>query len=142
MTDHDLIVLGAGPGGYAAALYGASAGLNVALVEENKVGGTCLHRGCIPAKAMLQAAEVFRTVGDAGDFGTIDRSLATPENRLMGPFASIEIQNGVALADGHGSIRGRYGLIGRPKVWAWAVTGDRPQSIIYLDGENFGPPSN
>jgi dihydrolipoamide dehydrogenase len=69
MTDHDVIVLGGGPGGYAAALYGASAGLKVALVEENKVGGTCLHRGCIPAKALLQATEVFRTVGHAGAFG-------------------------------------------------------------------------
>ncbi len=69
MTDHDVIVLGGGPGGYAAALYGASAGLRVALVEENKVGGTCLHRGCIPAKALLQAAEVFRTVGHADAFG-------------------------------------------------------------------------
>ena len=69
MTDFDLVVLGGGPGGYASALYAASAGLSVGLVEENKLGGTCLHRGCIPAKALLQAAEVFRTVGHAGDFG-------------------------------------------------------------------------
>ena len=55
-------MLGGGPGGYAAALYAASAGLKVALVEKEKVGGTCLHRGCIPAKALLHAAEVFRTV--------------------------------------------------------------------------------
>ena len=61
-TTIDLVVLGGGPGGYAAALYAASAGLSVALVEKEKVGGTCLHRGCIPAKALLHAAEVFRTV--------------------------------------------------------------------------------
>jgi len=67
--DFDLVVLGGGPGGYAAALYGASAGMSIALVEETRVGGTCLHRGCIPAKQLLQTAEVLRTVRGAGDFG-------------------------------------------------------------------------
>src|SRR5919107_1367070 len=69
MADYDIVVLGGGPGGYATALYAASAGLSVALVEANKVGGTCLHRGCIPAKALLHAAEVFRTVNHAGEHG-------------------------------------------------------------------------
>jgi len=66
---YDLVVIGGGPGGYAAALYGASAGLSVALVERDKVGGTCLHRGCVPAKEFLETAAVWRTVGGAGDFG-------------------------------------------------------------------------
>ena len=69
MADYDIVVLGGGPGGYATALYAASAGLTVALVENEKVGGTCLHRGCIPAKALLHAAEVFRTVSHAGEHG-------------------------------------------------------------------------
>jgi len=69
--EHDLVVIGGGPGGYAAALYGAAAGLSVALVERAEVGGTCLHRGCIPAKQLLETATVYRTVARAGDFGVV-----------------------------------------------------------------------
>jgi dihydrolipoamide dehydrogenase len=67
----DVVVVGGGPGGYASALYGAAAGLSVALVELDKVGGTCLHRGCVPAKAFLETAAVHRTVRGAGEFGII-----------------------------------------------------------------------
>jgi dihydrolipoamide dehydrogenase len=67
--DFDLVVLGGGPGGYAAALYGASAGLRIAIVEERRLGGTCLNCGCIPAKELLQTAEVLRTVKSAAEFG-------------------------------------------------------------------------
>src|SRR5438309_2531287 len=65
----DVVIIGGGPGGYAAALYGANAGLNIAVIEKDKVGGTCLHRGCIPAKQFLETAHVFRTVAGAKDFG-------------------------------------------------------------------------
>ncbi|MDQ4133333.1 MAG: dihydrolipoyl dehydrogenase [Actinomycetota bacterium] len=65
----DLVVIGGGPGGYAAALYGAAAGLSVTVVEKEKVGGTCLHRGCIPAKQFLETATVMRTVAGAKEFG-------------------------------------------------------------------------
>jgi dihydrolipoamide dehydrogenase len=67
--EFDVVVIGGGPGGYAAALYGAAAGLSVGLIEEARVGGTCLHQGCIPAKELLQTAEVLRTVAGAKDFG-------------------------------------------------------------------------
>ena len=65
----DVVVIGGGPGGYAAALYGAAAGLNIAVVEKDKVGGTCLHRGCIPAKEFLETASVYRHVAGAKEFG-------------------------------------------------------------------------
>ena len=65
----DVVVVGGGPAGYASALYGAAAGLNIAMVEKDKVGGTCLHRGCIPAKELLETAAVHRTVSHAAEFG-------------------------------------------------------------------------
>lgn len=65
----DLIVIGGGPAGYGAAFYAASAGLQVALVERDIIGGTCLNRGCIPAKAFLETASVARHVHHAKDFG-------------------------------------------------------------------------
>ena len=68
---YDIVVIGGGPGGYATALYGASAGLRIALIEKDKLGGTCLHRGCIPAKELLESASVFRTVKNAGEFGIL-----------------------------------------------------------------------
>ena len=68
-TEFDVVVIGGGPGGYATALYGASAGLSGAVVEKDKVGGTGLHRGCIPAKELLETATVFRTIGGSSEFG-------------------------------------------------------------------------
>jgi dihydrolipoamide dehydrogenase len=71
MADHnfDLVILGSGSGGYAAALRGAQLGLSVALIERDKLGGTCLHRGCIPTKALLHSAEVADVTKEAAAFG-------------------------------------------------------------------------
>lgn len=68
---YDVAIIGGGPGGYAAALYAHNFGLSVALVEKDQVGGTCLHRGCIPAKSWLHTAEVFTEVAGAADVGVI-----------------------------------------------------------------------
>ena len=70
----DLVVLGGGSGGYSAALRASQLGMSVALVEKDKVGGTCLHVGCIPTKALLHAAEVADSVRDAAKFG-VDATL-------------------------------------------------------------------
>ena len=67
--DADVVVLGGGTGGYSTALRAAQLGLEVILIEQEKVGGTCLHWGCIPTKAILQTAEVAGYARDAGDFG-------------------------------------------------------------------------
>lgn len=71
MADHtyDVVVLGGGTGGYVAAIRAAQLGLKTALVDAEKVGGTCLHRGCIPTKALLQTAELLHTYSHKADFG-------------------------------------------------------------------------
>ncbi|NNG39788.1 dihydrolipoyl dehydrogenase [Flexivirga sp. ID2601S] len=66
---YDIVILGGGSGGYACAFRAAELGLSVALVEKDKVGGTCLHRGCIPTKALLHAAEVADTAREGEKFG-------------------------------------------------------------------------
>ncbi|MFZ9628637.1 MAG: dihydrolipoyl dehydrogenase [Ilumatobacteraceae bacterium] len=68
-AQYDLVVIGGGPAGYGAALYAVSAGLTVAVVEKDSMGGTCLNRGCIPAKAFLETAAVQRHVAHAAEFG-------------------------------------------------------------------------
>ena len=66
---HDIVILGGGSGGYACALRASQLGLSVILIEKDKLGGTCLHRGCIPTKALLHAAEVADTAREGENFG-------------------------------------------------------------------------
>jgi dihydrolipoamide dehydrogenase len=68
-TSFDVVILGGGSGGYACALRAAQLGLNVALIEKDKIGGTCLHRGCIPTKALLHAGEIADQTRDSDQFG-------------------------------------------------------------------------
>ncbi len=70
-TGYDVVVLGGGSGGYACALRAAQLGLSVALVEKDKLGGTCLHRGCIPTKALLHAGEIADAARESEQFGVV-----------------------------------------------------------------------
>jgi dihydrolipoamide dehydrogenase len=120
-THFDLIVIGGGPGGYAAALYGSAAGLDVAVVEKDKVGGTCLHRGCIPAKELLETAHVLRTVVEAENFGiessaptldfgtTIARKQQVVDTLFKGLSGLLERRK-VTLFDGTGTLRSDRGV--------------------------------
>ena len=117
MSNHfDVVVVGGGPAGYASALYGAAAGLNIALVEKAKLGGTCLHVGCIPAKELLETAAVFRTVQHASTFGvnssepSIDFSVTqtrkqTVIDNLTNGLAGLLKHRKVTVFDGVGVIR-------------------------------------
>ena len=82
-NDFDLVVLGAGTGGYAAAFRAAQLGLKVALVDEDKIGGTCLHRGCIPTKALLESAAFADRVRHAKDYGIVIEGEAVVDYAAM-----------------------------------------------------------
>lgn len=114
---YDVVIIGGGPGGYASALYAHNFGLSVALVEKDSVGGTCLIRGCIPAKTWLQAAEVFTTVSHAADFGvvvgepTFDWGVALERknsivNGLVTGLAGLLKMRKVDVIDGFGRLAG------------------------------------
>ncbi|MBL8929121.1 MAG: dihydrolipoyl dehydrogenase [Kineosporiaceae bacterium] len=108
----DLVILGGGSGGYAAALRGAELGLSIALVERDKLGGTCLHRGCIPTKALLHAAEVADSTRESAHFG------------VNATLDSIDIGKVNAYKDG---------VIGRLYKGLQGLV--KGKSITYVEGE-------
>lgn len=114
---YDIAIIGGGPGGYAAALYAHNFGLSVALVEKERVGGTCLIRGCIPAKTWIQSADVYATVARAEEFGVItsEPEFAWPKalerkqkvvDGLVKGLGGLLKQRGVDVINGHGRIVG------------------------------------
>ena len=83
MFDFDLIVIGAGPGGYEAALHAAKLGLKTAVVERREVGGTCLNRGCIPTKALLHASTVYEEAKQGAELGVAAENLSYDLNAMF-----------------------------------------------------------
>src|ERR1700709_2219404 len=113
----DVVVLGAGSGGYACALRAAQLGLSVALVEKDKVGGTCLHVGCIPTKALLHAAEVADSTRDSERFGVratlegIDMAAVNTYqqgvvSRLFKGLTGLVKGRGITVVEGTGRLTG------------------------------------
>ena len=113
----DLVILGAGSGGYACALRAAELGLSVVMVEKDKVGGTCLHRGCIPTKALLHAGEVADAAREGGQFGVqatfngIDMKAVNAYKdgvvgRLYKGLQGLVKANKVTLVEGEGRLVG------------------------------------
>lgn len=114
----DLIVIGAGPGGYVAAIRGAQLGLNVAIVEREHMGGICLNWGCIPTKAMLRSSEVYHLMHRAKEFGLkaekVDYDLEAVVKRsrsvagqLSGGIGHLMKKNKIATVMGQATITGK-----------------------------------
>jgi len=114
----DVVILGGGSGGYAAALRSAQLGKSVALIEKDKLGGTCLHRGCIPTKALLHSAEVADVVKDAAHFG------------INAQFGSIDMNAVNSYRDGivDKLFKGLTGLVNSKNI-----------SVIAGEGRMVGP---
>lgn len=114
----DVVILGGGSGGYAAALRSAQLGKSVALIEKDKLGGTCLHRGCIPTKALLHSAEVADVVKDAAHYG------------INAQFGSIDMNAVNSYRDGivDKLFKGLTGLVNSKNI-----------SVIAGEGRMVGP---
>ncbi|MCM3765200.1 dihydrolipoyl dehydrogenase [Neobacillus niacini] len=81
--EYDLVILGGGTGGYVAAIRASQLGLKTAIVEKGKLGGTCLHKGCIPSKALLRSAEVYATTKRGEEFGVITGDVSVNFNKVQ-----------------------------------------------------------
>ena len=114
---YDIVIVGGGPGGYAAALYAHNFDLSVAMIEKDRPGGTCLIRGCIPAKQWLHIAEVYSTVSHAAEFGVVtsqpqmdwSAALARKDQTVEGlvrGLGGLLKKRGVDVIEGFGKLAG------------------------------------
>lgn len=118
---YDFVVLGGGPAGYSAALRAADLGLSAAVIEQGELGGTCLHRGCVPTKALLHAAEIADSVREADRYGIgaeltgiHNEQLAAYKNgiidRLHTGLSGLMASRGVTAIPGYGVLEGPHSI--------------------------------
>ena len=96
--EYDIVILGGGTGGYVAAIRAAQLGLTTAIVEKDKLGGTCLHKGCIPSKALLRSAEVYSTVKHSEEFGVMT-------NDVVFDFTKVQERKETIVAQLHKGVQ-------------------------------------
>lgn len=148
VATYDLVILGAGSGGYAAALRGSQLGLKVALIERDVLGGTCLHRGCIPTKALLHAGEIADSVRESSAFGVKSNLLGIdmPQvndykdgvvNRLYKGLQGLVKHRGVDYVTGNGKFVGPNKVMVGDQVFEGKhvvlATGSFPKSLPGLE---------
>ena len=134
---YDIIIIGAGPGGYETALHAAKQGLQVAIVEKENLGGTCLNVGCIPTKCLCRNAEVVEDIANAARYGinisasTFDIAQAVARknevvSKLVGGIETLMKTPGITLLHGQASLKGR----GEDGSYAVEVAGDEPTTLM------------
>ncbi|NMB25513.1 MAG: dihydrolipoyl dehydrogenase [Firmicutes bacterium] len=115
MQEFDIAIIGAGPGGYVAAIYGARLGARVALIEKDTEGGTCLNRGCIPTKALIRTTEIYKTLQEANRYGCLADNVrvdykraVSRKDRVVGGLVkgvqSLLAKGGVTVLKGSGQL--------------------------------------
>jgi dihydrolipoyl dehydrogenase len=138
-THFDLVVIGAGPGGYVAAIRAAQLGLKTAIIEREHLGGICLNWGCIPTKALLRSSELYHTMKRAAEFGlavdnvrfdlarVVERSRKVAE-RLSNGVAYLMRKNKITVIDGTAGLKGAGRI---------AVTGKTGQPLPDIEAKNI-----
>jgi len=121
MADYDVMIIGSGPGGYVCAIRAAQLGTNVAIVESREMGGTCLNRGCIPTKALLETASIFSRAKNAENFGVKVSGVSIDMSKAMANKDAIvaKLRGGVEFLMKKNKIdviKGTARLAGRKKV--------------------------
>ncbi|MCR2820336.1 dihydrolipoyl dehydrogenase [Lederbergia panacisoli] len=120
--EYDLVILGGGTGGYVAAIRASQLGLKTAIVEKEKIGGTCLHKGCIPSKAMLRSAEVFSLTKKGEEFGVLTSGIELNFKKVQDRKAAIveQLYNGVQylMKQGKIDIYNGFGRILGPSIFS------------------------
>jgi dihydrolipoamide dehydrogenase len=147
---YDTIVIGSGPGGYVTAVRAAQLGMKTAVVEKGKLGGRCLNEACIPAKAMLRAADVLTEVADGEEFGvsagkpSFDIAVAGKRRdkvikTLTGGVAGLMKKNEVDVFEGHGALAGggRVAVEGGPELEAGTIVLATGSVSLPIPGTSF-----
>ena len=120
--EYDLVILGGGTGGYVAAIRASQLGLKTAVVEKAKLGGTCLHNGCIPSKALLKSAEVYATIKKSETYGVVTSDIGIDFSRVQARKSSIvdQLHSGVQylMKKGHIDVYEGNGRILGPSIFS------------------------
>ncbi|MBM7569724.1 dihydrolipoyl dehydrogenase [Aquibacillus albus] len=120
--EYDLVILGGGTGGYVAAIRASQQGLKTAIVERDKLGGTCLHRGCIPSKALLRSAEVYQQSKNAQQFGVTFPDVSVDFTKVQNRKNTIvnQLHNGIKhlIKQGKIDVYQGYGRILGPSIFS------------------------
>ena len=141
---YDIGIIGGGPGGYVAAIKAAQSGAKTVLFEEHNLGGTCLNRGCIPTKALLKSANLYKQISHASafginvdgisvDFGAVMKRKETVVKQLVGGISSLMKKNGVKVVSSRAELLGRNTILAGGESYECTniilATGSKPAKL-------------